>query len=64
MNESKEIIILRQMAWERAKGELLAMLGTYWSPSYPKHHPEYDGEIQDATETLIKKFIGDIEDLM
>lgn len=28
--ESHEVLTLRAMAWERAKGELNAMLATYW----------------------------------
>ena len=28
--ESNEVLTLRAMAWQRAKGELHAMLATYW----------------------------------
>jgi hypothetical protein len=30
MDESREILTMRAMAWERAKGELKAYLQTYW----------------------------------
>ena len=51
--ESNEIITLRYMAWERAKGELQSLLHTYWDDNYI--HLE-------KVEKLIEKFIGDFED--
>lgn len=55
---SELFLVLRQMAWQRAKGELNSMLETYF--------PEWDGNKRvdtgfDAVSELIKKFIKDME---
>lgn len=52
MNESREIRNMRHMAWERAKGELRAMLHTFWSDG-----PQYN-ELKEA----INDFIVQVED--
>ncbi|MDB4461362.1 hypothetical protein N9043_00265 [bacterium] len=43
---------LRHMAWERAKGELLSMLDTYYDDKLT-----YD-EVQDLINTFIEQFEG------
>ncbi|MBD3260432.1 MAG: hypothetical protein GF334_01920 [Candidatus Altiarchaeales archaeon] len=48
----RQIRTLRAMAWERAKGELQAMLQTFWD--------EY--EKFEVLDDLIKQFIKEIED--
>jgi len=42
--ESRELKVMRQMAWERAKGEIESMLCTYWeTPSdYENMQNEFD----------------------
>jgi len=40
MMESREVLTLRLMAWERAKGELRAMLVTYWPAPAVDDDPE------------------------
>jgi len=40
MMESREVLTLRLMAWERAKGELRALLATYWPAPAVGHDPE------------------------
>lgn len=60
MSESNEILTLRQMAWQRAKGELLAYLETYW-PSYAPGGKELDNGFEEAHER-IHAFIKDFED--
>jgi hypothetical protein len=46
---------IRRMAWQRAKGELLSILETYYTPH---------GQVSsfDATSERIEKFIKDFED--
>ena len=51
--EGKIIRNLRQMAWERAKGELKSMTHTFWD--------EVDSRFITLVET-INKFIEEIED--
>jgi len=53
--ESHEVLTLRAMAWERAKGELRAMLATYW-PS-----PAGDSA-RDEMEERVRDFISDIDE--
>jgi hypothetical protein len=54
--ESHEVLTLRAMAWERAKGELNAMLATYWpSPA--------DGETARAEMAeRVRNFIADVDE--
>jgi hypothetical protein len=59
MSEGREILIQRAMSWQRAKGELLALLETYWS-DYPSSHPQYTDDYEQA-ETRIHNFIADFE---
>jgi hypothetical protein len=55
--ESHEVLTLRAMAWERAKGELNAMLATYW-PSVGS-----DGETA-RTEMIerVRNFVAEVEE--
>lgn len=50
-DESREIRILRTMAWERAKGELRSMLHTY-----------YTNDNYDKFSLEVKNFIKTVED--
>ena len=52
MEESNEIRILRYMAWERAKGELRAMISTYCSNI---NFIEVDEEIERFIELIESK---------
>ncbi len=54
MSLSKEMHTMRAMAWCRAKGELEAMLNTYWGEGE-------DGDKYDKASTAIKDFIGHVE---
>lgn len=60
MTESKEILTMRSIVWERAKGELNAYMQTFW-PEY-----EMDGSKRsngfDEAQARISKFIRDFED--
>ena len=58
--ESNEMLTLRAMAWERAKGELLAYLQTYW-PSYNARGEKIPNGFEEADER-IKAFIKDFQD--
>jgi len=51
MSESKEILTLRLMAWQRAKGELGAMMQTYWEDSS-----------YDETKKIVDKFLEDLQE--
>lgn len=51
---------MRAMAWQRAKGELLAYLETYW-PKYNSNGEKLDNGFEDA-QKRIESFIADFED--
>lgn len=53
--ESHEVLTLRAMAWERAKGELNAMLATFW-PS-----PGNDDTVRAEMVERVRSFIADVE---
>jgi hypothetical protein len=50
-SDSKELRTLRAICWERAKGELMAMLNTYWE----------DERSYEKIKIKIKVFIEDTE---
>lgn len=52
MPQSRELKTLRAMSWERAKGELRAMLNTYWDE--PDKFSAMDAELD--------KFIKQVEE--
>jgi len=54
--ERHEVLTLRAMAWERAKGELHAMLATFW-PS-----PGNDDTARAEMVERVRSFIADVED--
>lgn len=56
-NESREIRTMRHMAWERAKGELQAMLTTFWGDGNPGPCEEFVN-----LDKAIKEFITHVED--
>jgi len=56
MQESKEILTMRAMAWERAKGELRAYLQTYWSGNEEAAYEKADAKI----EAFIEDFEGEV----
>ena len=60
MTESTEILTMRAMAWERAKGELLAYLQTFW-PSYAPGGKQLDNGFKEADER-IEAFIKEFEE--
>lgn len=51
--DSEDVILrtLRVQAWERAKGELMSVLGTYWGGN-AKHEPMLE---------LVRDFINKVE---
>lgn len=51
MEESREIRVMRNMAWERAKGELESILCTY-----------YGNDNYDKFEEKLNEFVKYIED--
>jgi len=51
---------LRAMAWQRAKGELLSYLETYW-PKYNSRGEKIDNGFEDA-QKRIYAFIADFDD--
>jgi hypothetical protein len=53
MSESQEILTMRWMAWQRAKGELKAYLQTYWE------HDDNSKEVQDRIDCFIIDFEND-----
>jgi hypothetical protein len=58
--ESNEILTMRAMAWQRAKGELNAYLMTFW-PSYSPSGVEMENGFNKA-DKKINDFIKDFED--
>lgn len=52
MSEERIIRNMRNMAWERAKGEMRSMLHTYWD----------DGERYEQIEKEMAEFINSVED--
>ena len=52
MDNSRVLRTLRDQAWERAKGELEALLSTYYD----------DKEEFDTADGIIRRFIEDFED--
>ena len=54
--ESHEVLTLRAMAWERAKGELQAMLATYW-PS-----PGEDNTARSEMVERVRDFVAAVEE--
>jgi hypothetical protein len=57
--ESHEVLTLRAMAWERAKGELNAMLATYW-PSVGGDESAARAEMVERVKA--KAFVADVEE--
>ena len=51
-SDSKEIQIMRVMAWERAKGELNSILAAYW----------IDRESYEKMRDKVNEFVKDVED--
>ena len=56
--ESHEVLTLRAMAWERAKGELRAMLATYWP------NPTEGDTARAEMEERVRDFIANVEENM
>ena len=56
MSDSREVRVMRQMAWHRAKGELASMLATHYNPMVG------DSGNYNKLDLLISGFIGDVED--
>jgi hypothetical protein len=61
--ESNEVLTLRAMAWQRAKGELLAMLATYRpaSGSVGAGGPEQAIEEMNEMQERVDRFIASME---
>jgi hypothetical protein len=57
MNESPELLGMRAMAWERAKGELHSMSHTYYSITYSEDAVKYNNFME-----AFNKFVHTVED--
>jgi hypothetical protein len=55
MDEDKILTAMRLMAWERAKGEMNAILQTFWSE-------ESDEDYFDGARLIVERFINEFED--
>lgn len=60
MTESNELLTLRAMAWERAKGELRAYLHTFWPSYHPTTGERIDNGFDEAYQR-INSFIREFE---
>ena len=64
--ESTEILTLREMAWQRARGELLAMLAT--DPpaggSLGGGGPEQEARERDDVGARVRAFVAALDDRM
>jgi hypothetical protein len=59
MSDNEKVLpSLRKMAWQRAKGELLSILETYWNHSYK----EMESAQFEEMDKRINGFIKDVED--
>ncbi len=58
MNGSNELIAMRMICWERAKGELNAFLGTFFSIESGL------AEGWEIKNKLVKDFINEMEDYL
>ena len=61
--ESNEVLTMRAMAWQRAKGELNAMLATYWPDARFIATAEKAGapsSLQDMQDR-VRTFVADVE---
>lgn len=54
MDEEKLVLAMRMMAWERAKGEMNAVLQSFL-------YDETDGELFAGARIIIDRFINDFE---
>jgi len=52
MSERRIFMTMRQMAWERAKGEIESMLRTYWD----------EEEKFEEIDKAFRDFVGHVED--
>jgi hypothetical protein len=61
--ESNEVLTLRAMAWQRAKGELNAMLATYRpvSGSLGAGGPEQAIDEMQTMQARVLQFVADVE---
>jgi hypothetical protein len=61
--ESNEVLTMRAMAWQRAKGELNAMLATYRpvSGSVGAGGPEHAIDEMHGMQALVRSFIESVE---
>lgn len=62
MDEDKILMTLRSQAWERAKGELAGVLGTYW-PGWTGDNKKLPNGYEEMA-ARIKAFIKDVDDNM
>ena len=62
MSDSMEIISIRRIQWQRAKGELMGFLETFW-PEYDRHSKKIDNGFEQHQER-IELFIKDMEDYL
>ena len=61
--ESPEVLTMRAMAWQRAKGELQAMLATYQAPSgsLGAGGPEQEASAEREMSEHVRNFIAVVE---
>ena len=61
--ESNEILTLRRMQWQRAKGEMNAFRETFW-PEYNRHGAVTNHNSFTEVDRIVDDFIIEIEDLL
>ena len=57
-DDSRVRITLRDMAWERAKGELYSMLCTFWGSE--GENPKFFDEVKAAIDEFVEKIEQDL----
>ena len=64
--ESPEVLTLRAMAWQRAKGELYAVLATYWpvTGALGAGGPEQAASAEQEMRARVEAFVTDVEALL
>ena len=62
MPDSRILQVLRQQAWERAKGELKSMLTTFYSEGAHLSREDDEKTQISLLNNAIAKFIKDVED--
>lgn len=60
-NESKELKVMRSMAWQRAKGEMRSMMETYHRDWEKEYRPKEFKSKFEHFKDLFDCFVDDVE---